>query len=78
MKDKDLEVFEKWLEIEFGNEVDKSRSWTYEKSIFRFACEYKEAENKKLREVLEFYADIEKGNCDWGMRVREVLKEVGN
>jgi hypothetical protein len=44
MTNKDNETFEKWLEIEFGEEVDKSRAWIYEKSIFRFACEYKQKE----------------------------------
>lgn len=53
MNDKDNEAFEKWLEIEFGESVDKSRAYLYEKSIFEFACKYKENENKKLKETLK-------------------------
>ncbi len=44
MTNKDSQAFEKWLEIEFGETVDKSRAYLYEKSIFRFACEYKDKE----------------------------------
>lgn len=32
-----------------------------------------QAENKKLLEALKFYANVN----DWGMRAREVLKELG-
>jgi len=53
MNDQDLDSFEKWLEIEFGEEVDKSRSWLYEKSIFSFACEYKENENTDLKDEID-------------------------
>ena len=58
MKDKDLEAFEKWLEIEFGEKVDKSRTWTYEKSIFRFACEYKQKEIEDLYKHLKHEHDL--------------------
>lgn len=51
MNNKDLDYFEKWLEIEFGEEVDKSRSWLYEKSIFRHALKYKQDEIDKLNKI---------------------------
>jgi len=101
MNDKDKEAFEKWLEIEFGQEVDKARAYIYEKSIFRFACEYmrnksnpldalslyeklerERAENKKLREALEFIAshDPEPFVCESYNELkdeaREALKEA--
>ena len=58
MKDNDLDAFEKWLEIEFGEEVDKSKAWLYEKSIFRFACEYKHKEIEDLYKHLKHEHDL--------------------
>jgi carbonic anhydrase len=43
---------------------------------FEAEIEKLKAENKKLREALKWYADIENGNNDWGMRAREALKEI--
>ncbi len=47
MNDKDLEAFEEWLRLEFGEPIDNNRAYLYEKSIFRFACEYKDKESAR-------------------------------
>jgi hypothetical protein len=41
---------------------------------FEAEIERLKAENKKLREALEFYAEVE--NSDWGEIAREALKEI--
>jgi hypothetical protein len=56
MNDKDKEAFEKWeLDVEWSTAFKDQRLAALE--AWQAACEYKEAENKKLREALEFYAD---------------------
>ena len=58
MNDKDLEAFYKWVEIEFGEIQDHQRAYMYEKSIFRFACEYKQKEIEDLYKHLKHEHDL--------------------
>lgn len=63
MNDKDKEAFEKWWMSTFhGLSTDETIRYRdigrqSAQIGWQAACEYKEAENKKLREALEFYAD---------------------
>jgi hypothetical protein len=83
MNDKDKEAFIAWYK-------NKESEFDNCKEAWQAACEYKEAENKKLREALGFYAKetnwkLNKNNhaplfskCenDLGDIAREALKEV--
>jgi hypothetical protein len=90
MNDKDKEAFEKWF-LEYPSwRVDMSRQESCEKA-WQAACEYMqaelahhiftiEAENKKLREALEFYAKCDgfcaDDECVCSIKIaREALKE---
>jgi hypothetical protein len=57
MNDKDLGAFYKWVEIEFGEIQDHQRAYMHEKSIFRFACEYKQKEIDELIMEKDFHAE---------------------
>jgi phage-related protein len=60
MNDKDKEAFDKWFIEKYRYDYNRlvvPESINPQKEAWQAACEYKEAENKKLREALEFYAD---------------------
>ena len=80
------QAFYKWVK-----EFDGRDDFGYEQA-WQAACEYKEAENKKLREALEFYAVNGLAKVEVVMKIderlmkefyingnyaREALKEVG-
>jgi uncharacterized protein (DUF433 family) len=89
MNDKDLEAFDKWRSSQL-NRPDIYDAWEFACHYMRNKStpldalslyeklEKEREENKKLRNALEFYSDIESGNNDWGMRAREALKEIGD
>jgi hypothetical protein len=68
MNDKDKEEFEKWLNKERKTfEANEPATFCDSdefcmKDGWQAACEYKDAENKKLREALKWYANL--GLCD--------------
>ncbi len=80
MNDKDQEAFEKWKK-QVIQENPGQYSWISSliPASWEAACEYKEAENKKLREALEFYAEYKNDDPDDDYNydvAREALKEV--
>ena len=50
MNDKDKEAFEKWELDYFGQNDNCPHYMLHIKNTWQAACEYKDAENKKLRE----------------------------
>lgn len=60
--------------IALGKAIVRSEL-TYEEDITPEEVNRLQTENKKLREALEFYAEIEQARNEWGW-AREALKEL--
>lgn len=60
MNEKDYKAFREWLETEFDfdESINGNRAYLYEKSIFRFACEYKQKEIEDLYKHLKHEHDL--------------------
>jgi hypothetical protein len=76
MNDKDKEAFDNWFIEKYRyhyNRLVIPESVNPQKEAWKAACEYKEAENKKLRECLERYSKFK----DYSISIYaiEALKE---
>jgi hypothetical protein len=86
MNDKDKEAFEKWLgnntttqeEIEAYEAMsEKDRVMFCMKYTWQAACEYKETENKKLREALTMIKDYGYATCNGdGEQIYNIAEEA--
>jgi hypothetical protein len=83
MNDKDKEALENYRKLFHGNMAPRNDDYGNRDAGFRngwqAACQYKEAENKKLREALaEISLYVSYNGCTWVQETaREALKEVG-
>ena len=57
MNDRDEKKFSEWLKNSWANIDSRDYPNLLSREAWHAACEYKEIENKKLREALEFYVD---------------------
>jgi predicted transcriptional regulator len=60
MNEKDYKAFREWIETEFDfdESINGNIAYLYEKSIFRFACEYKQKEIEDLYKHLKHEHDL--------------------